>query len=167
MKQVRRGVFETNSSSTHSICITDSDALAPLPFSVKFTCGEFGWEWETLRDIHEKASYLYSSMLALYTNEELMAAKEKIARYLAEADITCEFEEPVKNQEYGYYENASVDHAGMDEHRQFVDDTINDKGQLFRYLFNDESFVLTGNDNEYSDVDVDVEYPHKEYYKGN
>ena len=40
MKQVRRGVFETNSSSTHSICITDSDALAPFPFSVKFTCGE-------------------------------------------------------------------------------------------------------------------------------
>jgi hypothetical protein len=43
MKQIRKGVFETNSSSTHSICIAKDDGLT-IPKSLHFDFGEFGWE---------------------------------------------------------------------------------------------------------------------------
>jgi len=35
MKQIRKGVFETNSSSTHSICIA-KDVELTLPSSINF-----------------------------------------------------------------------------------------------------------------------------------
>ena len=44
-RQIRRGCFETNSSSTHAICITKTDVNKEgLPSHVTFTHGEFGWE---------------------------------------------------------------------------------------------------------------------------
>lgn len=49
----------------------------------------------------------------------------------------------------------------------FVDKTTSNRGRLLRYLFSDESFVLTGNDNSEYDVDICALYPHEEYYKGN
>ena len=43
-RQIRRGCFETNSSSTHAICITKADVnKEDLPSHVTFTHGEFGW----------------------------------------------------------------------------------------------------------------------------
>ena len=41
-RQIRRGVFETNSSSTHAICIAKGDYN--LSKHIDFTIGEFGWE---------------------------------------------------------------------------------------------------------------------------
>lgn len=55
-------MFETNSSSTHSICITKSDVL-DIPSSVYFTTGEFGWSHQKLNSVKEKASYLYTAII--------------------------------------------------------------------------------------------------------
>lgn len=87
MKQVRIGVFETNSSSTHSICISAvrNDPLQ-YPSHIIFKCGEFGWREARLDTPEEKASYLYSSMICLFDRDELESSKVKILDHLAKED---------------------------------------------------------------------------------
>lgn len=62
MKSVRKGVFETNSSSTHSISISDTvqinDTIGIDENGVcHIHCGEFGWEVEEYNDSSSKAAY--------------------------------------------------------------------------------------------------------------
>ena len=52
----------------------------------------------------------------------------------------------------------------MDE---LLDAVLNDEDELKRYLFSKDAFILTGNDNEDSDIEIRVSYPYNEYYKGN
>ena len=61
MQKIRKNVFETNSSSTHSICIAKDMELI-IPTSIHFEFGEFGWEVDTLSSVYEKASYLYTGL---------------------------------------------------------------------------------------------------------
>lgn len=65
--QIRNNVFETNSSSTHAICISKKNpSTAELQrTTVLFECGRFGWEVETYKDISSRASYLYQAILDL------------------------------------------------------------------------------------------------------
>lgn len=69
-RQIRRNCFETNSSSTHAICITkrkiDKDNL---PSKVEFKHDEFGWEFEVYEDVLTKASYLYQAICDLHYYE--------------------------------------------------------------------------------------------------
>lgn len=171
MVQVRRGLFETNSSSTHSICITEEDFDGAYPFFVTFSPGEYGWEIDTLATVGEKASYLWTAMLCLYSDDELAAAQEKIVRALARKGIECDFDMPVKKQyrysDDWYYDGAYIDHSDDGELREFVGETIGNEGQLLRYLFSDHSYVQTGNDNEECDVEISEDYPYREYFKGN
>ncbi len=57
MIQIRKGTFETNSSSTHSICIS-KEPVTKYPKSIHFYLGRYGWEQDTVVDT---ASYLYNS----------------------------------------------------------------------------------------------------------
>ena len=62
--QIRRGVFETNSSSVHSISITKNEFKNPLPKQFTINCnGEFGWETCTYNDSSSKAAYLYQAII--------------------------------------------------------------------------------------------------------
>lgn len=61
-RQIRRGVFETNSSSTHAICIAKGDYN--LSKYIDFTIGEFGWENNEYDDLYSKASYLITAILS-------------------------------------------------------------------------------------------------------
>ena len=55
MRQIRNGVFETNSSSTHSIAIPRSCNNINY---ISFHIGEFGWEWEEANP----ADYFYTAI---------------------------------------------------------------------------------------------------------
>ena len=155
MKNIRRYVFETNSSSTHSICITRNDILDDKHGEIYFRLDEFGWDYSRLTNIYEKASYLYT---ALIYNEEL-GLLENVKKILDKNCIKYEFENP---EDAGFY---FVDHGG--NLCDFLNDVCNDEGKLMRYLFSSESFITTGNDNDDIDVDINVNYDHDEYYKGN
>ena len=62
--QIRRGVFETNSSSVHSISIIKDDFKGSLPKKFIIDCdGEFGWEVDTFDDSSSKAAYLYQAIV--------------------------------------------------------------------------------------------------------
>ena len=62
--QIRRGVFETNSSSVHSISIIKDDFKGSLPKQFIIDCdGEFGCEVDTFDDSSSKAAYLYQAIV--------------------------------------------------------------------------------------------------------
>ena len=159
MKQIRQNVFETNSSSTHSLCITKRYFLNNLKSHVDFRLMDFGWEYEEIRDVDTKAAYLYT---ALCNNEEhdliLM-----IADTLRKNGITYSFENP-ESSKYGGCKGY-IDH--YDDLSGQLDKICTDENMLLRFLFSSESFIITGNDNSDDDVNIYVSYPHDEIYKGN
>ena len=139
MRQIRNGVFETNSSSTHSICIQKKPAMAS---EVHFTFGEYGWEERT---VYDTASYLYTLIMGYHDAEEKLARLKEI---LDAHDIKYTFEE----KRSGWFENGYVDHDG--NARSFVEAVLSNEDLLFRYLFGFDSCIHTGNDNSSSDNDM-------------
>ena len=68
-RQVRRGAFETNSSSTHAICITKSKYRHNSFSHIDFETGEFGWENDEYDSLYNKASYLITAILSFDKDE--------------------------------------------------------------------------------------------------
>jgi len=164
MKVIRSGVFETNSSSTHSICITKNNILDDKQDFIKFTIGEFGWEHEKYTTPYEKAQYLYTAILENKQYDLIY----KIKTILDSHNIKYEFEEPKfytsSDGKYKYLAYGYIDHS--DELDDFLE-ICEDEDKLMKFLFSSESFIITGNDNDDYNVDINVNYPHDEYYKGN
>mgnify|MGYP006921358735 CR=1 FL=1 len=153
--QKRIGVFETNSSSTHSICIPKEDTEMELPKQLHLGLGEFGWECDTLDSIAEKASYLYTGLTCNQRYEDIVSIIEILQG--KGIGVTSEKESDTK---YFY-----VDHSN--EMQEFLDAVCSDEDKLLRFLFSPMAFIITGNDNDDEDVDIEVSYEHDEYYKGN
>ena len=148
-RQIRRGVFETNSSSTHAICITKDESYG-LGTHIDFEVGEFGWENEEYDDVHSKASYLITAILTS-NQDEVDRRLQLLKDALDSNNITYTLPKFVKKsweydgeKEYYYDIDGYIDHAG--ETKEFLDDVLSDSDRLFRYLFGD-SFIITGNDN--------------------
>lgn len=168
MKKIRKGMFETNSSSTHTIIITENKC-DPGP-AVDFRIGEFGWEFDTISSIDAKASYLYTMACEIYGRDVYQDLYERLVKY--GVDCECSVPAKIEHSSYGdYLNNGYVDHAS--ESADFVDAIFHNDRRLIRYLFSDESFVITGNDNceqyEYREMEeqADVDYDHETFYKGN
>lgn len=172
-RQVRHGVFECNSSSTHSICIPTEHEELSIPDRVEFESGCFGWEVDQLTSRSEKIRYLYTCLS--YVEEDKL--KEYI-QFIVNTLRTHGVEDIYFDElEYGIYcydeeietylkpKGGYVDHGN--EAREFVDAVCTDEQRLLNYLFSNKTFILTGNDNDDIDVEINVDYPHEEYYKGN
>lgn len=146
-KQIRRGCFETNSSSTHAICIAKANVdKESLPNHVTFVHGEFGWENEEYSSLWSKASYLYQAICCCYEDDERQEKLNTIVELLDTYGISCDFE-PDKDTRWG---DGYIDHGY--ETIDFVNAVLEDDDKLLRYLFGD-SMIITGNDNSdcYSD----------------
>lgn len=165
--QIRRSVFETNSSSTHAICISGKNEIKfpkEIIFSLK---GEFGWEWECYNNINAKASYLYLAIMSCHYSSTIgecinnvLDIMKKISNWLKKDNIKFKFD-PIEVQfsSYGPYFSGSgyIDHGS--ELNEFVNWAIESKENLYSYLFNSESCIYTGNDNE----DFGLKIPEKDY----
>lgn len=146
---IRQGLFESNSSSTHSICISkeniDKKYLAGQ--HIHFGIGEWGWEVGT---VYDTADYLYTAILDSPSTKIADQRLEKLKATLDKYYITYSFEPVAKNEEYDYYHPVEANiYYGIDhgeECRKFVEAVLNDENMLLRWLFGD-SFVETGNDN--------------------
>lgn len=172
-RQIRQSCFETNSSSTHAICIaTGSDF--EIPKIVKFGFGEFGWEIDKLSSKSERADYLYTCLACINDFEKIKEYLLFISNTLHKHGVKDIDFEDLKIElfdcdgeihsyiapKYGY-----VDHGY--EALEFVEAVCTDEWLLLDYLFSDDSFILTGNDNDDIETVIDVDYPHKEFYKDN
>lgn len=137
--KIRRGVWETNSSSSHSLSIA-SDAL---PFIVDRTLlpdqygsiilqgGEFGWEWKKYNDARTKADYL---AVACASDPDL---KERLTNVIRQQTGCTNVFFPSEG-DCGY-----IDHQSCDvPHKAFETDEM-----LRSFIFNMNSWLFTGNDN--------------------
>ena len=176
-RQIRNGVFETNSSSTHSICIAKNPTtLLPIPERLNFEFESYGWEENKLTSIREKTSYLYTCIGYLESEQEI----KKVLQFI----VTTLQKHGVKQINFDHFNfcvycdykgrlatyicpnrDEYIDHG--EEAIDFVEDVCSDENKLINFLFSDQSFILTGNDNEGTDVAIRVDYEHDEYYKGN
>ena len=163
MIQIRKGVFETNSSSTHSIVIARENTV---PYNlIDFRIGEFGWERDLLTTPSERASYFYTSACDCLNRD----VANDIEALLTPYGIKCTFSEKAVFESSGkckWLNNGYVDHS--ENSQEFVEALFSDASKLIDFLFNAESYIETGNDND--DYIVGKTKPsceYIEYYKGN
>lgn len=134
---IRNGMFETNSSSVHSICISKKPVENVKGKKIAFYLGEYGWEHETV----DTSDYLYTAIMSLSDSEELL---DKLKSILDKYEIDYTFQ-PVEKASHWW----GIDHSG--ETIDFVEAVLEDEDLLLRCLFSGESVVYTGNDNSGGD----------------
>ena len=145
MKQIRQNVFETNSSSTHSIAIPKK---CKAPQSVNFYIDEFGWSFDEV----DPVNYFYTAIYETSeTKEEALEKIEKLKSILESHGIEYYFAKVkghTRHSDYGDKEYFSLDYGYIDhgdELKSFVDELLNDEDKLLRFLGG--GLVFTGNDN--------------------
>ena len=141
-KQIRRGAFETNSSSTHAINIFKGYDEKNIPESVVIKPGEFGWECDTYYDFESKLSYLYTWCLGLMSRESAQIKIEEALHNIGVKEV--EFEECS-----GWWEDGYIDHS---EDLYKCDLDVIFENYFGDFIFGNSSYLETGNDNDEVDV---------------
>lgn len=131
---IRKGTFETNSSSVHSICISKKPVGNVKGKKISFYLGEYGWENNT----DNTADYLYTAIMCQNNSEKFF---DKLKSILDKYEIDYTFQ-PIEKASRWW----GIDHSG--ETIDFVNAVLEDEDLLLRCLFNDDSIVYTGNDNQ-------------------
>lgn len=145
MIQIRNNMFETNSSSTHSLCISKEEfdrTLIPKYLNIRAN-EEFGWSQETYCDPESKANYLFQVLYDCDCQAEIEALTEKINNIAQKYNVRISFPKPEADK-FGMYTDGYVDHAG--DAVPFVQELIDDEDKLCRFLFNPNSCIYTGSD---------------------
>lgn len=157
-RQIRSSVFETNSSSTHSIAVPrDCEAVNYVSFHV----GEFGWSFDEV----DAADYFYTAIYETSdTKEELNEKIEKLKNILNAYGIDYHFSEPKTHIWHSDYEDKDylcldygyIDHGG--ELHDFVNELLDNSDKLIRFI--SRGLVFTGNDNSdrYGFISRDEEF---------
>ena len=151
----RRNVFETNSSSSHSITIADSGVLKNhlvcVDNKIVSTGGEFGWGVEEFTDAKTKIDYLVTELFCNHVDKKGIHWKKlndlKRHRYTklckAVKDFTgCDLEIKVNNDEY--FPIGYIDHQSRGVANEILDATV---GKIKRFIFNPKSVLLIAHDN--------------------
>ncbi len=160
MKVIRRRMFETNSSSTHSISIDGGvythDEL-PLEHGIcRVYPGEFGWDEVTFHTAEVKASYC---LTYVKTGGETKAGDQKgdafwLARTQMLIDVlkeatgseTVEFF-PYPKGDKPFYEWGYIDHQSHIGDGDACGEAFESEKSLRDFIFNPKSLLRTDNDN--------------------
>ncbi len=123
MKVTRNKVFETNSSSTHSLSIAGGEYKAeafPIDNGIcRVHPGEFGWDVCTQMLIN-----------------------------VLKAETGCEVEfVPIPRTEWSFYEWGYIDHQSHFGGSDACGCAFESEGKLRDFIFNHESILMTDNDN--------------------
>lgn len=143
MKQIRQSVFETNSSSTHSICIAMNpkgvySTITPdAEGNVVLDGGEFGWEVETYTDPITKANYCAVDNLEDEDKLEMLKTVIKEQTGCNEVIILAQCDE--YNKPYYSY----IDHQSSGTSY----DAFESSEILKEFIFGEKSMLITDNDN--------------------
>lgn len=131
--KTRKQVFETNSSSMHSITIADSDGLiTPRTQGGTYTlqCDmEFGWYENRYTDWETKA--IYCAISSEDDDNKLDMLTEVLKTGLNVDDIHYDFD------------GGHIDHMSLD----VIDDAFMSESELRNFIFNPLSELVTDNDN--------------------
>ena len=146
MFNIRKGSWETNSSSVH-VLVIPKDTNITVPKKVFLSGGEYGWEAGHANPL----DYMYQACVDA-GKEEL----DKFFDYLKRKGVE-EIHSPELNWETDVYDGREYTYAkgkdgydiGWIDHGYEIplDDMFANENLLDRFLFGDGSFVETGNDN--------------------
>lgn len=161
---IRRSVFETNSSSTHSICIPfgvglNDDIIIPSDGILRLYGGEFGWGPEKHRDAETKLSYLVTFLMSGvcqmlwssgYTKPTIKYnwEDEKYKKYFPMLEKVLrerypQIEQIIFEPTEGYYPFGYIDHQSDDTPY----DAFESEDHLKNFLFNRNSVLYIDHDN--------------------
>jgi len=169
MKLIRNSVFETNSSSTHSLTVANKPSYTTLypnkAGELRFTDPPgFGWSWDTYEDPTSKAWYLYIYLRdwvigganqgydkkydkeiatrSQFTGDALekLELLEKVIKDQTGADTIIWDDKSNYSSPEGYIDHQSVE-CGIDT-VEFTEECIKD------FVFGIGSLIETGNDND-------------------
>lgn len=130
MKTIRSNVFETNSSSTHSLTLVEGPSWSTMVpnYGDKLIIhgGEYGWGYDVLEDPYSKASYAYQD-----------GVSKKLIKQVIK-DYTGISKVKLKGKKHGY-----IDHQSCGTVRSI----IKSEEDLRIFIFNEASYVTTDNDN--------------------
>lgn len=152
MKTIRRSVFETNSSSTHSISIVSKDNYQNLKQNVIVAeFGEFGWGYDNLNTVYEKLSYVLTMIqYKVHECDDLNKIKESMYyKWLYEmiqqyTGATLEINETGDE----YYNMGYIDHQSTDILDEYWSDIEEEfKSNMKEIIFNDKYSIKIDNDN--------------------
>ena len=163
MLQIRKNVFETNSSSTHSLVISKKersyDYTLPVDTGVlTIPFGEFGWGPELLLEPIEKLSYLVTDRIDLYEiPEEIKNDEDAIQALIMESDEIKRIVEVVKsccpNVESVRFElNDSWNPFGYVDH-QSQGTTYDVDLSIEEIIFSNKVVIMIDNDNSCHYID--------------
>lgn len=174
MKAIRSNVFETNSSSTHSVSVSSKnssydnhdclDAFKDYDNKVHVEFGEFGWEICNYDTPYEKLQCLVTMLVetegdnitcvdALYETDGFKLINDAVADY-----CDCDgiwIDEDIKFDSYNwdgkvhYYisHNGYIDHQSYEDYSS-VQDFLDDYSVgITQFLFDSGVVVHTDNDN--------------------
>jgi hypothetical protein len=157
MYQIRRGVFETNSSSSHSISISCSDHFSDLfanvvKGGVVYGTGlEFGWGYDIYSSANIKLQYLITGIFSSCSSQlDVEDKKENNSYYKMLKDVIKEYTnyelkivdfDNIKEKKY--YPYGYIDHQSYGEYAMAFDS----KNTLANFLFNPQSTLIIDNDN--------------------
>jgi hypothetical protein len=148
-QQIRQKVFETNSSSSHSL-VMESSQMIPAALTkaqlregvVSIRLGDYGWQYERLYRPLNKASYLLTYLVGS-TNwqtteevcEEFPGAQMLVDAFRNRFGVALKFE-----PSYGYVDHEATEHG-------VADVVFQDQAVLESFLFDEAQYIQLGNDN--------------------
>lgn len=144
MINIRHSVFETNSSSTHSLSISNStpemyDTILPdSEGKIILTGGQFGWEWERYNDSLVKANYL--AVTVFNREKEKAELIEVLKNHTGAKEVVFNFN--IKDYD-------GVNWSYIDHDSEFVGlQAFTSSETLKEFIFSPQSWLFTGNDND-------------------
>ena len=154
MKKIRKGVFETNSSSTHSISLSNDKDLRyhikkannkivldtiPEEDGVCYIYpGAFEWEEQTYNDAATKASYCLTWIKTYRNKKEYLDMLKRVIKRVNKSRIV-----KFVKQDNEYYPWGNIDHQSDD----VCEPVFRDEESLENFIFNSKSILRTDNDN--------------------
>ena len=127
MRQERHNIFETNSSSTHSVSLTNMSSdipnfeqldsyVDPADHYIHMTFGEFGWGYDEYTDAYTKLQYLLTLLLEIkkatfgregittmdefYNLDEYILIESIVTEHAKECKGICIYDDGLEVKEY-------------------------------------------------------------------
>lgn len=152
--QIRKSVFETNSSSSHSLTLSKGDVqMRTFPPEVlkegriEVGCSEYGWEWDRIYKPENKLWYMVTA--ATGGRIENSGSPEEVTASMREVNSKIEQLCRVVEQHTGVSlllipgSEGYIDHESTGtDHEAYKSDEV-----LRQFLFGADAFIETGNDN--------------------
>lgn len=147
MRTIRENVFETNSSSSHSISLSDPSIsndgmMDTIPLNgngdIVLSGGEFGWQWEKFSDALTKSNYC-AVYAVLHRNDLINQLIEVIKDQTGANNVILDISDDCSKSNWSYIDHDSFDVAAA---------AFGSNDVLRRFIFNRKSILYLGNDNE-------------------